>query len=543
LQDIQKSSYIKGAAILAATSIILRIIGAIYHLPLMNILGAEGAGHWGVTHNIFMMLLAVTSAGLPIAMSRLVSLAAANRDIGLTKRYFSVALPAFIAIGIVAMALTFIFADTIAVWMNNSYAALGIRVLAPAVLFGCIISVYRGFAQGFENMVPTAVSQIVDVIIRSAFGIVIAIILSRALYESYVVSAGALLGITLGLALCIPVLMWYKRKIIKTLPSEIETKSDSLPSKSSVLAQLIKVTVPITVGLSIITIMTVINQSIVIGRLQNALHFTERAAMYEFGMYQMGLRIYNLPAAIIIPVATAIVPAIAATLAAKRIDEAKGIMQSSIKLVNLISFPAGAGMVVMARPIITALYYENAALPLTSNILMVLGVASILLCLQLVTTAILQAHGHERAAMMTIPVSAVIKLILSYYLVAIPEIGVLGSPIGTVVFFAVIVVLNFILIRVKIKNRPKLAVVFLKPLLCTAIMAVVAHFTYSLVQYVGSDIIGTGRMAISLYLAVAMFAAIAVYGILIVVTRAITLEDMKLVPKGEKLAKILRIRN
>jgi stage V sporulation protein B len=541
LQDIQKSSYIKGAAILAATSIILRIIGAIYHLPLMNILGAEGAGHWGVTHNIFMMLLAVTSAGLPIAMSRLVSLAAANKDIGLTKRYFSVALPAFIAIGIVAMALTFIFADTIAAWMNNSYAALGIRVLAPAVLFGCIISVYRGFAQGFEDMVPTAVSQIVDVIIRSAFGIVIAIILSRALYESYVVSAGALLGITLGLALCIPVLMWYKRKIVKNLPNE--TISDKLPSKSSVLAQLIKVTVPITVGLSIITIMTVINQSIVIGRLQNALHFTERAAMYEFGMYQMGLRIYNLPAAIIIPVATAIVPAIAAALAAKRIDEAKGIMQSSIKLVNLISFPAGVGMVVLARPIITALYYENAALPLTSNILMVLGVASILLCLQLVTTAVLQAHGHERAAMMVIPVSAVIRLLLSHYLVAIPEIGVLGSSIGTVVFFAVIVVLNFVLIRVKIKNRPKFAVVFFKPLLCTAIMAVVAHFTYILFQYVGSGIIGTGRMAISLYLAVAMLIAIIVYGVLIVMTRAITLEDMKLVPKGEKLAKILRIRN
>ena len=541
MQEIQKSSYIKGAAILAATSILLRIIGAIYRIPLIYIIGGEGAGHWGVIHNIFMMLLALTSAGLPIAMSRLVSLAATNKDTALAKRYFSVALPAFILIGIAAMALTYIFADAIAALMNNTYAAPGIRVLAPAVLFGCIISVYRGFTQGFEDMIPTAVSQIVDVIVRSAFGIVAAILLSRALHESYILAAGALSGITLGLGLCIPILIWYKRKIVKTLPAE--TKTGELPSKRGVLAQLIKVTVPITVGLSIITIMTVINQGIVLGRLQNALGFTERGAMYEFGMYQKGLTVYNLPAAIVIPIATAIVPAIAAALAAKSNEEAKGIMQSSVKLVNLIAFPAGVGMIVMAHPIITALYYENAAQPLTTHILMVLGLASILLCLQLVTTAILQAHGHERAAMMAIPFSAVIRLILSHYLVAIPELGVLGSPIGTVVFFAIIVVVNFILIRVKIKERPKFASVFLKPLFCTAIMAVVAYLTYTLAYFLGVGIVGTGRMGVSLYLAVAMLAAMIIYVILIVMTRAITMEDMKLVPKGEKIAEILRIKN
>ena len=275
------------------------------------------------------------------------------------------------------------------------------------------------------------------------------------------------------------------------------------------------------------------------GRLQSVFGYTEAQASYFFGMYTMGMRIYNLPPAIFVPLAVALVPAIAGAIAGKREGDAKAIMQSSLKLVNLIAMPAAAGMMILASPILIALF--NNPYRLTAQILIILGVSSFLLCLQIVTTAILQANGHERLAMMVFPIGAVIKLLLTYFLVAVPNIRILASPISTLGCFIVLVSLNFIIMRVKMKERPKYRSVLLKPLICTAGMSVVAFFLYRLLLYVGSGIFGTGRSAVILYLGATMMAAMIVYCVLIILLKAITLEDLKLIPKGEKIAKILKI--
>ena len=552
MQETKKQNYLKGAAILAAASIFVKIIGAVYKIPIFSEMGVAGVGAFQVTYNIYTLILTIATAGVPVAISRMVSAAAATGNTGLVKRYFSVALPAFSVIGVAAMMIMFLFADNLAGFMNNSLAGPGIRVMAPAVFFVCIISVYRGYTQGFENMIPTAASQVVEVLCKAAFGIAATFWLSSRNYGTAIVSAGAITGVTIGLGLCIPLLIWHKRKQVRlTLPADDKGISqgcgalpagspDELPGRMSVLANLFKVSVPITLGASFMAIMVVVDSSVVLGRLQSGLSLSEYEASSLFGIYTLGLTIYNLPPALVVPVSISIIPAIAAALARKRGNEAGEIMQSAVKIVNLLAMPACAGIMVLASPILVALY--NNIEQVTINVLVILGAASFFVCLQLITTAILQANGYEKLTMITFPVGAALRISLGYFLVVIPEISIVGSSIGTLACFVAISALNIIFIIVKVKARPKFSRVFIKPLLCAAAMAGAAYSVYALVFRIGSGIIGTGRAAVAVYLAASIVIAVVVYAVLIIVTRTLTKEDIMLIPKGEKLAKFLRIR-
>jgi stage V sporulation protein B len=214
--------------------------------------------------------------------------------------------------------------------------------------------------------------------------------------------------------------------------------------------------------------------------------------------------------------------------------------------------PAAAGLMVMAGPILIALYNDSSEISM--NVMRVLGAASFFVCLQFVTTAILQANGYERFALFSIPFGGIIRITLSYILVAIPAISIVGSPIGTLVCMAVISGLNIVYIIIKVNKRPKFSGIFIRPLLCAAFMAVIAHFTYKLCFMIASNVLLDsalaqsirpdlhGRIAVIICLAGAIVAGIAVYAVLIVVSKTITIEDLKLVPKGEKIAKFLRIK-
>ena len=539
-------------------------MGAIYKIPIFNVLDDEGAGYFQVTYNIYTLVLTIATAGIPVALSRLVSTAAARGETGLVKRYFSVALPAFFLIGIITMSGMFLFADELASLMNSSPAATGIRVLAPAVFFVCLISVYRGYAQGFENMIPTAVSQVVEVICKTAFGIAAALWLVNAGFGPNIVSAGAIMGVTIGLGLCIPLLILYKKKIDSGISPP--AGHEELPGSFHTFGRIMKVSIPITLSASFMSIMTVMDTGIVLSRLQTWLIDTEEvvkaaailaaeeglelsvalaeasevAASSLFGIFAKPLTVYNLPPALIVPVAVSIIPAIAAALARKLKDEAGEIVRSSIKLNNLLAMPACAGIVLLSGPILITLF--NDSRQMASVLMSILGAASFFVCLQLITMAILQASGYERIAMFTFPVGAVIKIILSYILAGNPEIGIIASPVGTLVCFAVISVLNLIFIKVKVKVSPDIFGIFIKPLICAVSMAVMSYFLYRLIYLLGSDIIGTGQFAVAVYLAFTILFAVIFYAVLVIFTRTLTKDDLALVPKGDKLAAILRVK-
>ena len=555
MPETKRQSFLKGAAILAAASIFVKVAGAVYRIPITMILGDTAYGYFQSAYSIYSLFLMISTAGIPVALSRMVSSDAAKGRIKLVKRYFSVALPAFVIIGAAAMLVMFFFADRFAGFMNNSNAANGIRVIAPAVFFSCIVSVYRGYAQGFEYMIPTAASQVVEVACKAVFGIAAAQILVGRSSELPVVAAGAMTGVTIGLGLCIPLLVRFKSKLDKGL--RLDEDHSELPGHMNVFGQLMKVCIPITIGASFMTIMAVIDSSVVLGRLQSGLGFSEDEASALYGLYSKCVTIFNLPSALIVPVSVSVVPAIAASISRAASEskasgaitgtgagsdgsEAKGIMQSAVKLVNLLAMPASAGIMVLAKPILIALYTDSRQTAAT--IMTILGAAAFFLCLQFITTAILQANGFERITMITFPAGGLSLIILDYFLVGNPNIGITGSPVGTLACYTVISVLNIIFIFTRIKDRPKLGAAFAKPFVCAAAMAVVAFALYRLLDMFIPSVAGEGRLSTILCLGATIAVSVAVYLLLVIVTRAITQDDLKLLPKGEKLAKVLRIK-
>ena len=555
LQERRETNYLRGASILLIASLLVKIASAVYKIPLFNIMDYVGIGTFQVTYNVFTLILTISTAGIPTALSRLVASANGRGNRTLVNRYFSVAMPSFILIGLAAMSIMFFFADSLAGFMNSPLAAYGIRVLSPAVFFACIISVYRGYAQGHENMVPTAMSQLIEVTCKVIIGIAVAIFLSNRNYPSHIVSAGAIVGVTIGLGLVVPVLVWYKRKMVRTSPVKDSSNSEVIPSSGSLFARIMKVSIPITLTMAFISINTVVSNSIVIGRLQSVFGLTESEALTQYAAVALGTPIINITYALIVPIAISIVPAIAAAIAKGQHKEVGTIMQSSLKIVNLVAMPAAAGIMALAAPILMTLYHHD--LQISVTILIMLGATSFFVNLQYITTSMLQANGFERTTLITFPIGILINIVLSFVLSANPNIGILATPIGMLACFIVISMLNISFIIARVKNRPKFSKVFIRPLLCSVAMACACFGIFTLVSELNiisalSELFSgslnfsfalSEQLSNGLFLLLAVIVGVTVYGFLIVVSKTITMDDMKLVPKGAKIAKLLKIRH
>jgi stage V sporulation protein B len=539
LSEIKKQSYLKGAAILAATVVIAKIIGAIFKIPLYNLLGERGTTNFVLTYSIYALLLTVSTSGIPVALSRQISAAAATGRSRQVRRYFSVALPAFAVVGAVFSILMFVFAEQLAVLMGDDISA-GIRMLSPAVFFVCVVSVYEGYGQGHGNMLPTAVKQIIEVTSKLLFGLAIAWWLLKQGRDTPIVAAGAISGVSIGLGIALIVLIAYKRKIDKAQHYHITEGHDIPASRLRTLLSIFKVSIPITIGASFANIMTLIDYRLMLYRLQAGAGFSDIVAKQLTGVYSFAQTIMIIPSSLIVPLSVSIIPAISAAIANHRHREAKEVMESSLKLTNLFAMPAAAGMAILSFPIFNVLYPNSNAIGPT--LLMIFGAASFFICMQIISTGILQANGFERVPMITFPVGGIIQIILDWFLVGNRSINIVGSPIGTLTCYFIITALNFIFIAVKVENKPNLARVFIKPALCTAVMGVAAWAVYELLYKAGSDFLGGGRLAYLICLLAAIAAAVIVYGLLVIATKTVTREDMKLVPKGERIANFLKIK-
>jgi stage V sporulation protein B len=533
----KRANYLKGTALLAATVAITKVIGAIYKIPLYNLLGDEGTAHFQVTYVIYNLLLTISTAGVPVALSRLISAASATGRHRQARRYFTVGLWAFVTVGVFGMLAMLLLPAQLAELMGDPEIVNGIRALAPAVLFACVISVYRGYAQGHANMLPTAMSQILEVLCKLVFGITIASYLSKLGYDLATVSAGAIVGVTIGLGLAVPALILYKRRMDRGLSY---AGRDRVDTRRATLAQILRIGVPITLSSSVLNIITLIDTKLVFQRLQTGAGFSYLDAKILYGVYSKALTLFNIPAAFIVPVAVSIVPAIAAAVARRRHGEAREIMESSLKLTSLFAMPAGVGLTVLCSPIFAVVYRgsnENGP-----ALLALLGIASIFVCTQLMTNAILQASGYEKLALITLPVGGAVKITVNWVLVGTPDINILGAPIGTLACYLLMTAMNIGFICWKLPQPPNFFRAAFRPAVCTALMGAAAYAIYGLYSKLcPADILAT-RMGMLAGLAAAIVAGVAVYAVLVIALGAVTREDMKLVPKGQRIADLLRLR-
>jgi stage V sporulation protein B len=528
-------------AILGSTAILVKIIGAIYKLPLYNILDNEGAAHFQVAYQVYSLLLAISLSGIPVALSRLVSAARATGDREGAGRYFAVALPAFTVVGLIFALAMFFASDSLAKAMGDANAAAGLRALAPGVLFCCVVSVFEGYCQGLGNMGPTAVKQIIEVSCKLLIGLTIAWFLLRAGNPSSSVAAGAISGASIGMAVALPVMILLKRRLDKKDALEHGDISEGRRRDGvrQTLARIFKVSVPITIGASFMSIMTVIDTKLVLLRLERGAGYAAAQAQSLYGAYAKGQPFLQMPSALIVPFTVSIVPAIASAIASGRRRDARDVMESALKLTSIVAMPAGVGIMVLARPICAALLGQSDE---TVGVLGVFGIASIFICLQLLSTAMLQANGFERVPVITYPIGGLIQIAIDWTLVGDRQIGILGSSFGTLACYLSITVMNLTIIALRVKDRPRYAGAMVRPAIISAVMGVAAFSSYHLAARLLGGGPESGRMITMLCLVAAVVVGVLVYLALILLTGTITRDDLRAMPRGEKLANLLRLK-
>lgn len=526
----KKQNFLQGTALLAMATAIVKIIGALYKIPLNAIIGAEGFGYFNTAYEIYNILLMISTAGLPVAMSRMISQASSLEHYNQVRQIYNTAKGIFLTLGITGSLLMTLFCRQLAVFQNqpNAWAAIGF--LGPCVLLICVMSTFRGYFQGQGNMLPTSISQVLEAVTKLIVGMFAALLLLRMTASIPLAAGGAILGVTVSCVVSCVYLFSRFRKSYRNLPASAEVPE----SFGTTALDLLKIAVPITIGSAGLQVITALSSKIYMGRLLSS-GVTQQSADIMRGIHVMTQTIYNMPCAFITPITVSIIPAITAQITLKKRQEAKRIEESAIRITGLVAMPCSVGLAVLARPI-TALLggYTAERLDLATQLMTVLGCTIVFNAVTLVTTAIMQAHGKVTRPVVNMFIGGFLKLAVVYILTGNPAIGIVGTPIGTMLSYVVICILNLYSIHTMVSNPPALVRNLVRPFLAAAIMGVFTWLTWRGIVLAGI----TSRLILCV-------PPIAVGGLvylfLAVKIKVITREDCLLLPKGEKIARMLKL--
>jgi stage V sporulation protein B len=530
----KEQNYLHGAAIMTAGVIIMKILGALYKIPLGNMLGDDGYGLFLQAYYVYSLFLTLATAGFPVALSRMISAAQTCGRQLQARRTYQVAWWTFFVLGAVCSTVMFIFPDWLAdTLIHSPDAALSIQALAPAVLLCCITSTYRGLTQGYGNMKPTTVSQILEVLAKVAAGLALAAYLLKAGYDKPVAVSGAIFGVTVGSLTALLYMLIYK---MRNYRFDTLAEPDVPESAGTIFKNLLNIGIPIALGSVALALINLIDAGLCMTRLQNAVGYTYSHAKTLYGVYGKAQTLFNLPAAFITPLTISIVPAISAKLVMNARGEAGKISEDSLRISMAIALPMGVGLAVLSEPIMNVVYPNaHSSGPL---LLCLLGIASVFVCFSLMSTAVLQATGKERLTLYSIIAGGLVKITINWFIVAIPTVNIYGAAIGTICCYVTMCVLNLIFINRSFENGLSVKNIFIRPAVPSVIMGVIALAVY----YGGMMLAPAGsRIIMALVMCVAIGAAVIVYAVAVIKLRVITTEDMKLIPKGEKIAKLLHM--
>lgn len=587
------NTFFGGAAILAMGILVVKVIGLFYKIPLVNIIGSEGSADFNNAYNIYSVLLTISTAGLPVAVSKMVSEANALGRQNQVHKVFRLSLAAFLTLGVVSFLIMYFGSEQLAGMMHDSLAAAGIRALAPAVICVGCLSAFRGYAQGHGNMTPTAVSQILEALCKLVIGLGLAYWLVRAGQPSHVAAAGAITGVTVGTILALAYMIF---NFVSTRMREEKDTQDAPDSARRILSTLMKIAIPITISSSMVGIVTVIDSALVQGQIQKVLiSDPDSWALYQqvvdfvpleaardawqqavssgaaaeavsqlygavelaaenisrslYGNYSGALTIYNLPLSLMAAITASVIAAVSAALARRSRRGAARITGSALRITALLAFPMGVGLFVLGTPIIRLIFPELDA-SVAGPLLSTLGIASIFVCLMLVCNSVLQAHGFINLPVVIMALGGVVKIVTNYNLVAVPTIGISGAPVGNVLCFGLCMVLDLVVIARVIHGRPDYLPLLAKPAAAAGVMGLGAWAVYGLlskllsyeeVTQAGETIQTLGKTGNGIAVMGAILIAVIIYAVLVVALRAISREDLSLMPKGDKIAKILRL--
>ena len=517
-------------SILALASIIVRLIGIVYRIPLTNIVGNEGMGYYGFAFEVYQILVILSTSAIPVAVSKLTAARIAKREYKNAQRIFRCSIIfAAVLSGTLAL-ITFVGARQISSFMFGGITevAPALRVLAPTVFVCAVMGVFRGYTQGLGNMAPTGLSQVVEQIFNAIVSVAAAaILISRgAAYGA----AGGTMGTFMGAVSSLVFLYFVYSANRKGLNRRMKKDPTKKLMEDKEIYRLIGLTViPLILTSTIYQISSLLDSAL-FSNILKAIGYQSSFISSLYGIYSSKYQLLiNLPLGITSALSVAMMPGIAGAIALNRKDQVREQMDMVIRMTMLIAIPCAVGVAVMGGPIMQMLFNDSTTLP--GRMLIVGAVTIIFYALSTLTSTILQASNHMRVPVINAAISLGVHIVFTVVLLAFANLHIFALIYGNIVFSFCMCILNLRSLAKLIDYRLDIQKMCGATFVASVIMGVVTFLVYKGCIYViHSNILST---------LIAIIIAVIVYALFMVLTRGVTEDELYMFPKGETLVRIL----
>ena len=522
--------FMSGVLVLSFSTVLVKIIGLAVKIPMLSILGAVGMGYFNSAVEIYSLLCTVSTAGLPVALSMLISTRREQGDIAAVQRVYKNAKMLFLVIGVCGSGVMLIFPGEIAGLIGNSQAVPSIIAIAPAVLLICMASAVRGYFQGFENMVPTAVSQLIEAMGKLLLGVGFGYIALKMGAELPVVAGASVLGLTLGILISTLYLSCKKIKDRRF----VNVKTKNIAKGSGDIGQLLKIALPITFSSAILSLCRIIDMALILRRLQET-GMSEASANGIYGAYTtLAVPVFALVPSLITPISLSLVPRLSSAIESGDLDGQLDVSNRAQRLTVLLSMPASMGIALYSTQILSLLFSgQEGAVSVAAPLLSVLGISVLFSGMITTTNAILQSYRQTVRPIVSMAIGSAVKILAAYLLIGVPKIGVYGAPISTLLCNFTVTTVNLIFLERRIPNGSKGSGIW--QLLGRPFLASVCAIFTSYSVYLVTLRISDSQSASFL---LALMVAVAAYAVFVILFRAVRSEDISEIPILKKLVKV-----
>ena len=541
------AGFVQGAAILGIAGLLVKIIGAVYRIPLANIVVESGMAYYEVAYPYYSWLLVISSAGLPTAISKLVSERIALGDIVGAKRVFRAALRLLFVIGIVTAVLLFVLSSPIANLSGAAPARYSLMALSPALLFVSVMCAYRGYLQGMQCMTGTAISQIVEQLIKLIFGFGLAFLFVKTSPDAPELAAmGALIGVSVSELVALAVIKFYYDARIRnrSLPVCVSTKGAKSGLRGSIIKRLLAIAIPITIGASIMPVTGIADSVFIINFLEKhdiAMGIAEEIANENARVAYTVLRSYvtpliNMPAVLTLSLSMSLVPAISQAVTRKEKRIVNAASRTGIKLAMFIGAPCAAGLFILGGPIMSLLYSavrnNQDRFIQAQQVMYIAAVGVLFLSLVQTLTGIIQGLGKPRVPVYFLALGGIVKVVSMVILMQFTSMGILGAALSTVLCYAVAGIADTVYVIRKTRMNISYTDTFAKPLFSSIVMGFAVFAVYTLGSKLGHPTLAT---------LASLCIGVAVYGGLMILLRPFSNSDLEFLPKKDLFRRIFRV--
>ncbi len=519
---------------LTVANLLTKVIGLLFKIPLTNMLGNEGMGYFNTAYQIYTWLYMISTAGLPVALSLMISECNARGEYEKSKKLFKVCLGAFSALGLLGSALMFIFCRPLAKFISADPAYICILCIAPALFFICICSTVRGYFQGHRNMIPTAVSEITEALGKLIIGISLGSYALSKGYEIHIVAAYAISGITIGIATETLFLLIFSAFSRHEKPLSLTTV-ECRESSVSLLGAFLKIAVPVMLSSSLLSMSSMLDTLIVIRRLQDFGLTTEASVAYYGNYTAYCVTLFNLPPVLIYPIVNTLIPSLSESRARADSQKNRLLVNKCLKLASVIALPCSLGLAVMSGPILRLIFSSAESAEMAAPLLTTLAPSVFLIGIMAVTNGALQAYRMQKYTLISMLAGAIVKAV-SVYLLAGVKLGdsrllMYSAPISTFLFYLTITLFNIFFLLQKTDIKLNVFKIFSRPFFASLVCAISAVGIYLLL----TSFSGESKLITLFSIAVAAI----VYMIALLLFGGVTKDDISLIPKAEKLVQKL----